>query len=129
MSKNQQYILRIILKIGVFGVFFGHGMVAINGNNAWLELLITAGFSKDYAIFLLPIIGYLDMIIAVLVLFLPIKIVLIWAVIWAFSTALIRPLSGYPIWSFIERFGNWTVPLALLLLQGFPKKYSDLFKV
>ncbi len=126
MRENQ---IKIILKIGVFGVFFGHGMVAINGNYAWLELLTTVGLSKDYATFLLPIIGYLDIIIAFLVLFLPLKIVLIWAVIWAFSTALIRPLSGYPIWSFVERFGNWTVPLALLLLQGFPNKISDLFKV
>ncbi len=126
MRENH---IKIILRIGVFGVFFGHGMVAINGNYAWLELLTTVGFSKDYATFLLPIIGYLDVIIAFLVLFLPLKIILIWAVIWAFSTGLIRPFSGYPIWSFVERFGNWTVPLVLLLVQGFPKKFSDLFKI
>ncbi len=125
----RENLIKIILKIGVFGVFFGHGMVAINGNYAWLELLTTVGFSKDYATFLLPIIGYLDIIIAFLVLFLPLKIILIWTVFWAFSTGLIRPFSGYPIWSFVERFGNWTVPLVLLLVQGFPKKFSDLFKI
>lgn len=129
MNSNQLKIIKLILKIGVFGVFFGHGMVAINGNNTWVELLKTIGFSTSSATSLLPVIGYLDIVIAVLVLFLPLKIVLIWAVIWAFSTALARPFSGYPIWAFVERFGNWAVPLALLLLQGFPKKISDLFKI
>jgi len=129
MKENELKIIKTILRIGVFGVFFGHGMMAIIGNDAWLELLTTVGFSKNNAVFLLPIIGYLDVIIAVLALLLPLKIVLIWAVIWAFSTALVRPFSGYPIWSFVERFGNWTVPLILLLLQRLPKKFSDLFKV
>jgi len=129
MNKKQYKLLSLILRIGIFGVFFGHGMIAIAGNNSWIHFLTTAGFSKDQAVFLLPIIGYLDVFISLMVLFLPIKIVLIWAFIWAFSTALIRPLSGLSIWTFIERSANWVLPLALIVLQGFPKKWTDLFEV
>ena len=129
MDKKQQKILKIILKIGIFGVFFGHGIMAINGNDNWIHLLATVGFSKSSAIVLLPIIGYIDIIVSFLVLFLPLKIILIWAILWVFSTALVRPFAGYPIWSFVERSANWIAPLALLLLQRFPEKISDLFKV
>jgi len=51
----------------------------------------------------------------------PLKPVLLWAVFWTFITALIRPIAGDPIWSFIERFANFAAPLALLYLL-FPSK-------
>jgi uncharacterized membrane protein YphA (DoxX/SURF4 family) len=38
--------------------------------------------------------------------------------VWAFVTALLRPLSGEPFAEFIERTGNYGAPLALLLLAG-----------
>ena len=129
MDTKQLQIAIKILQIGAFGVFFGHGMVALQGNTSWIILLTSVGIDNDTAHFLLPVIGSLDIIVAFLVLFLPLRIILIWMVFWAFSTALVRPVAGYPIWAFIERAANWAVPLALLFLQGFPKKSKDLFKI
>ncbi len=107
-------------------MFFGHGMVALQRNTSWIVLLTSVGIDNSTALILLPIIG---IIIAFFALFFPIRIILIWMIFWAFSTALVRLLAGYPIWAFIERAANWTTPLALLFLQGFPKKSSDLFKI
>ena len=58
----------------------------------------------------------LDILIAIIILFKPYKYIVVWMVLWAFSTALIRPLSGEPIWAFIERGANWGAPLALYCL-------------
>jgi len=55
--------------------------------------------------------------------------VLIYATLWAFATALARPIAGDPIWDFVERTANWTAPLALLILQGVPKKLKDIFTI
>lgn len=129
MDMNHLKKVKLLLRIGGFGVFFGHGVVAFQGNEAWIPLLTTFGFSVESAILLLSIIGIIDIVVAFLILFLPLRIILIWASLWAFATALSRPMAGLSIWAFIERAGNWVVPLSLLIIQGFPKKIRDLFKV
>ena len=60
-------------------------------------------------------IGVLDIIVALIILLRPNKVFVIWAIIWTFSTALIRPVSGEPIWDFIERGANWIVPICLYI--------------
>lgn len=102
--------------------FFGHGMVALGGNVKWLPYLNTVGFSIETAKDMILVIGGLDLVIAAVILFKPYKYVVLWAVIWAFSTALIRPISGEPIWAFIERGSNFGAPLALYLLLKYRKK-------
>lgn len=119
----------IILRIGVFGTFFGHGVFGLMSKENWIPLLTPYGFSENTASNLLPWIGGLDIVVAILALFYPIRIVLIWAVLWAFATALSRPIAGDPIWDFVERSANWATPLALLILQGFPKRAKDLFGI
>ena len=57
--------------------------------------------------------GILDMLVAITILVKPLKPVLIWAIFWAFATALIRPLSGEHILAFVERSANWVLPFAL----------------
>lgn len=118
----------LVLRVGIFGSFLGHGVFALMVKQSWIPYLTTVGFSEQTALTLLPLIGILDIIVALFVLFMPLKIVLVWAVFWGFATALIRPLAGDPIWDFVERSANWAAPLALLLLQGFPQSFKELFK-
>ncbi|MBI2574698.1 hypothetical protein HYV82_02320 [Candidatus Woesearchaeota archaeon] len=117
-----------ILRIGIFGTFLGHGVFALQGKESWIKYITAVGFPESTAASLLPIIGSLDIIVAFLALLWPIRIVLIWAVLWGFSTALIRPIAGEPIWDFVERTANWAAPLALLVIEGLPKKIKDLFE-
>ncbi len=73
----------------------------------------------------MPAIGALDLVVAALVLFKPLRIVLAWAVFWALLTAIIRPIAGLSFLEFVERGANWTAPLALLWLRGLPKNRAE----
>ncbi|KHO51931.1 MAG: hypothetical protein QT08_C0017G0002 [archaeon GW2011_AR17] len=126
VNKTKSY--EWILRIGIFGSFLGHGIFALAVKQSWIPYLTAVGFSESTAAALLPLIGTLDILVALFALFWPLRIVLIWATIWAFATALIRPIAGEPIWDFVERSANWAAPLALLAIQGFPKKAKDFLK-
>lgn len=126
--NQQTKIFEWILRIGIFGTFLGHGIFGLGIKANWIPYLTAVGFSENMAETLLPIIGGMDIIVAFFALFWPIRIILIWAALWGFATALIRPIAGEPIWDFVERSSNWAAPLALLAIQGFPKKIKDIFK-
>ena len=117
-----------ILRIGVFGTFLGHGVFALLIKQSWIPYFTSVGISEAAATILLPLIGLMDIAVAILALIRPIKAVLMWATIWAFVTALIRPISGEPVWDFVERSANWAAPLALLAIRGFPKNLRDAFR-
>jgi hypothetical protein len=117
MSLTRTSLVTWVLRIGVFGTFLGHGLVAIGVNPAWIPYLAIFGLSVEQIKTLMPIIGSLDIIVAFWVLLKPNKYVLWWAFFWAFSTALIRPISGEPIFAFIERAANWAAPIALYFLS------------
>lgn len=118
-----------ILRIGIFGSFLGHGIFALQIKEGWFKYFTAVGMTDSLATQLLPMIGALDVTAAILALLWPIRLVLIWASAWGFFTALLRPIAKEPVWDFVERWANWAAPLALLALQGFPKKFKDLFKV
>src|SRR3989344_9444701 len=118
-----------ILRIGIFGTFLGHGIFAIQLKPRFLEMLTAfIGVSGTLANKLMILIGVIDVVVALFALLLPLRIILIYASIWGFLTALARPIANDPIWDFIERWSNWAAPLALLFLKGFPKNFRDLFK-
>ncbi len=123
--KTAEYILRT----AVFGVFLGHGVFAYTVKEHWISYLETVGFSYEGAIEIMPFIGVLDFIVAGVVLIYPIRIVVLWAMLWALATATIRPLSGEPIWDFVERAANWGAPLVLLFVLGIPKSLKDWFSI
>lgn len=103
----------------------GHGVFALGIKQSWIPYLTIAGFSETTAATLLPLIGVMDITVALLVLIKPLRAVLAWAALWGFLTALIRPIAGEPIGDFIERSANWAAPLALLALRGFPRKLKE----
>ncbi len=120
-SDKQLHLATWILRIGVFGIFLGHGIFAIQGNIRWLPFLETVGFSNESAIQIMPIIGILDILVAISVIIKPLRPILMWAVFWAFLTALMRPIAGGSFLDFVERAGNWATPLALLLILDWKK--------
>lgn len=125
----QNKTLHYLIRFGIFMTFLGHGAFAWMVKYEWIPFLTNVGFSENTALILMPYIGILDFIVAIIILIYPIRIVVIWAVFWAFTTALMRPLTGYPIWDFVERGANWMLPLVLLIMIGFPKRFKDLFYV
>ena len=116
-------------RIGIFGTFLGHGIFALQLKPRFVEMLTAfIGVTGNLANNLMYLIGIIDIIVAIFALFYPFRLILIYASIWGFLTALARPIANDPIWDFIERWSNWAAPLALLYLRGLPKRFKDLFK-
>ncbi|WP_291864848.1 hypothetical protein [Maribacter sp.] len=113
MKKPNLKTIEWILRIGIFMTFLGHGVFAIQGNPSWIKYLETVYIPTESAHTLIVYIGCLDVVVALFILLKPYNKIIIWAAIWAFLTALIRPISGDSIWSFIERGANFMMPLAL----------------
>jgi len=122
VNKIKTDVVEWVLRLGIAGTFIGHGCLAINANPAWIPLITTVGFSANMAINLLPVIGILDIIIALLVLVKPYKPVLYWVVFWTVITAFSRVLAGQGMLEFIERFSNIACPLALLFYTTLKEK-------
>ncbi|CAG5081584.1 hypothetical protein [Parvicella tangerina] len=127
MDSKQLNRVEYVLRIAVFGVFLGHGVFAYTVKEHWISYLEAVGFSYESAIDIMPFIGLLDFAVAAIVLIYPIRLVVLWAMIWALATATVRPISGEPIWDFVERAANWGAPLALLIVLGFPKRFAKWF--
>lgn len=125
----KQLELKHILRLGIFLTFLGHGVFALGIKHEWIPFLTTVGFSQSSAMEIMPFIGLLDIFVAWMALLYPVRIIIIWAFIWAFATALIRPITGYEIWDFVERGANWALPLALILHQGFPRTLKSWFTI
>jgi hypothetical protein len=126
-SKKLEWTLRIAL----CGEFLGHGWYAFQATPGFQALLAgSTGLSIESAATLLPVIGIIDFAIAALAWIKPIRIVLLYAAIWGFLTALSRPVSGAAdIFAFIERLPNYGVPLALLWFRGYSEAAARLVSV
>lgn len=123
---NNTNLMQWFLRIAVAGEFIGHGAFALQGKKQWVGWFANFGISDpETAKQLLFLIGLSDILVALIVLVRPIRIVMLWAALWAFWTALIRPLIGEPIWDFVERWTNWGAPLALLLSLGWPRAWKE----
>lgn len=122
-------IIEWILRVALFGEFLGHGIFALQLKPRFLEMLTAfTGIAGNAAITTMYVIGAIDIIVAILALVWPMRLMLLYAAIWGFLTALARPIAGDPTWDFIERWANWGVPLALLYLRGWPKKWKEWFR-
>lgn len=117
-----------ILRIAVFGTYLGHGVLALQLKPSFLTLIEgMSGISGQLAENLLVTIGVIDIITAILAIVYPFRLLLIWATAWSFLTAVARPVSGDPVWDFIERWPNVAAPLALLYVRHLPMNIKELF--
>ncbi len=118
-----------VLRISVAGEFIGHGVFALQAKKDWIGWFAKFGVSNtEIATQLLFLVGVVDIALAILVLVRPVRIALLWMVLWGFWTAFLRPLVGLPVWDFVERSANWGAPLALLFLIGWPKSLKNWFR-
>ena len=120
--KDLHYTLRVASAM----CFIGHGAFGIITKPIWCNYFAVLGIGHDLAYHLMPILGSVDILMGLSLLFYPTRAVLQWLVVWGLVTALLRPLSGEPVGEFIERAGNFGAPLALLLLSGFKPLWSRL---
>lgn len=129
-KKGIEVKIEWILRIAIFGTFLGHGALALQLKSSFLTLIEgMTGISGSLAENLLLTIGIVDIITAIFAIVYPFRLLLMWATVWSFLTALSRPVSGEPVWDFVERWANWGAPLALLYLKTIPTNFKMLFKL
>lgn len=109
-----------LLRIGGGICFFGHGMLALTGKTGFLGLLGSLGLDPIQAMPLLKVIGSIDILVALSILFKPNKLVLQWATLWTALTIVAWGIHGDGLMDLARRVPYVTTPLALLyfLYQG-----------
>jgi hypothetical protein len=115
-----------MLRVACAAEFVGHGAFGILTKAAWVPYFGVVGIPPELAWKLMPVIGTLDITLGLLVgLVRPVRAVLLYMAFWGLVTATIRPLSGEPIWEFVERAPNWAIPLTFLCVRGFGHSRHD----
>jgi hypothetical protein len=115
------------LRIGAAACFVGHGAFGIITKAAWIPYFGLVGIPADVAYVLMPVVGTFDILMGLAVLISPRPAVLLYMAVWALWTALLRPLTGESAFETLERAGNYGVPLAMLLMIGWPRSLGGWF--
>ena len=105
-----------VLRLGAAFCFIGHGAFGFIAKQAWVPYFGLVGIPESWAYRLMPLVGAVDVMAGMAVLFAPRGLPLVYMVTWALWTALLRPLTGESAFETLERAGNYGVPLALLTL-------------
>ena len=115
------------LRLGAAACFVGHGAFGIITKAAWVPYFGLVGIPADVAYVLMPVVGTIDILMGLAVLVSPRPAVLLYMAVWALWTALLRPLTGESAFETLERAGNYGVPLAMLLMMGWPRSLGGWF--
>jgi hypothetical protein len=115
-----------VLRVGAALCFIGHGAFGFITKAAWIPYFGVAGIPESWAYRLMPVVGAVDVLAGMAVLFAPRGLPLVYMIIWATWTALLRPLAGEPVFETLERAGNYGVPFALILLTAMPRSLRGL---
>ncbi len=118
LTLNNNQKIHYTLRIAAAMCFIGHGAFGIITKAIWCNYFAVFGIDKVHAYQLMPVLGTVDILLGLTLLFKPVDAIAVWLVIWGIVTAACRPLSGEPFAEFIERAGNYGAPLALLVLAG-----------
>lgn len=121
---REERTLELLLRIGVAGCFIGHGAFGVIGKEAWLPYFSVVGIGQELAWTLMPIVGWIDILVGVVSLVSPRPFVLGYAAFWTVWTALLRPLAGESFFETLERAGNYGIPIALLVLAATRLEWS-----
>ena len=127
-SDTLAPLLHWIFRIAFAMEFVGHGMFGVlGGKAAWVPYFGVVGIGESTAWKLMPIIGYVDVAMGILMLVRPMRAALLYGAVWGLWTAMLRPLAGQGIWELLERAGNYAIPMAFLLWSGWPNRPAQWF--
>jgi len=96
-------------------LLFAHGALqAVTHKPSFASLYGAVGWPSSVA----NPIGLIEMAAAILVIVAPVPALLVGVAVWKIASESLFPLSGTPIWEFVERAGSYAAPIALVLLYG-----------
>ena len=115
--------LEWLLRIATAGALVGHGGFGwAMAKHDWVGYFgaVGVGPAAVHDASLLTVVGLFEIALGLLVLARPVPALLLFVVAWKLGTEVLRPLAGEPVWEFVERWSNYTAPLALLCVRGWP---------
>jgi len=129
-TLNTEQKIYYTLRIAAAMCFIGHGSFGIITKAIWCNYFAVFGIGHDMAYHLMPILGSVDILMGLSLLFYPVRAIAFWLVIWGFITATLRPLSGEPFPELLERAGisahRWPCCCYALHRKGFGPYFKSL---
>jgi hypothetical protein len=122
LTKPKAHTLGIILRLIIVGFLIGHGGYgAIVHKEVQMKHFASIGLGANVVnpLLLVTIVGWMEIVLAVAVLIKPMYGLLGFVLAWKLFTEFLFPISGAPIFEFIERGGAYAAPLALIFVQAF----------
>ena len=119
LSNSRYQLIQFTLRIVIALLLLGHGgFGAFQQKTILISHWQTVGMPGPFmgSEGWLQLIGWFEIILAFRILVKPGKGILIFAIMWKIGTELLYPLSGSPIWEFVERWGSYFSPLALFFI-------------
>jgi hypothetical protein len=108
-----------ILRLTTGMLLIGHGGIGAVMAQDWTAYFAAVGIGAATieTRALTPGVGWFEIALGLLVIARPSAVLLVFVFVWKVSTEWLRPMAGEPLWEFIERFGSFAAPLALLFLS------------
>jgi hypothetical protein len=125
----RRKLVHWLLRLATAGALIGHGAYgAVMAKPGWYPFLAQLGLDRAtvdaHALLLWS--GGFEMLLGLLVLVWPVRALLLVMFVWKMGSEFVwYPLVGLPAWEFVERWANYTAPLALLLVRGWPTTWRE----
>jgi hypothetical protein len=109
----------LVVRVSLALLLIGHGGFGVFMNKEMLtSQWATVGVQGLGGMPIVPAVGWLDIALGVAVLAYPASWLLALIAVWKVACELLYPISGAPVWEFIERGGSYAAPLVLLTLNA-----------
>ena len=122
LTRPKAHNLGIILRITIAGMLMDHGAYgAIVQKEVYLKHWASVGITANVVdpwTFIIAV-GIMEIAIGIAVLIRPFYSLLAFIFAWKLFTEFLYPMSGTPIFEWIERGGSYAAPLALMFVMAF----------
>lgn len=120
IGRDLALKLAWITKVSIALLLVGHGGLGIwAAKLEWFDFLRWFGVTESsQAVDLMIWVGVFEVVLGLAVLYRPLRSLLLFVLVWKLGTEFLRPLVGQPNYQFVERAGDYVLPLALYWLAG-----------
>lgn len=122
LARRLAWITRASIAL----LLVGHGGLGIwSTKPEWFDFLRWFGVTESsQAVDLMISVGVFEVVLGLAVLYRPLRSLLLLLLVWKLGTELLRPMVGGPNYQFVERAGDYVLPLVLFWLLAQCSQHS-----